>query len=125
MATASEELPALWSDAGIEDPLPSVNFEREVVVRYTHAVSGTCPDIELEGIGVDSDARIVYSVVVIPSSPLFEGRACTSDAQPHSFVVAVERDRLPSGEVHFRLQRGFIACPDCGRESEQATVTLP
>lgn len=125
VATVSEEFPALWSDAGIEEPLPSVDFAREVVVRYTHAVSGTCPEIELEGVGFDAEARIVYSVVVLPSSPLFEGQTCTSDARPHSFVVALDRDRLPSGEVNFRLERGFIACPDCGRESEQVTVTLP
>ncbi|MFN2419055.1 MAG: hypothetical protein ABR593_09050 [Candidatus Limnocylindria bacterium] len=125
VATSADELPALWTGAGIDDPVPSIDFAREVVVRYTHAVSGTCPEIELEGIGVDDDARIVYSVVTLPSSPLFEGRACTSDAQPHSFVVAVERERLPSGDVNFRLQRGFIACPDCGRESEQTTVILP
>lgn len=125
VATSSDELPTLWADAGIGDAVPTVDFEEEVVVRYTHAVSGTCPEIELEGIGVDEDARIVYSVGVLPSSPLFNGQACTTDAQPHSFVVAVEREGLPSGEVNFRLERGFIACPDCGRESEQVTVTLP
>jgi hypothetical protein len=125
VATSADGLPALWADAGIDDPMPTVDFEREVVVRYTHAVSGTCPEIELRGVGVDDEARIVYSVVVLPSSPLFEGQACTADARPHSFVVAVDRDRLPSGEVNFRLERGFIACPDCGRESEQVTVTLP
>jgi len=125
VATSADDLPTLWAAAGIDDPPPNVDFEREVVVRYAHAVSGTCPEIELEGIGVDDAERIVYSVVVLPSSPLFEGQNCTTDAKPHSFVVAVERERLPSGEVNFRLERGFIACPDCGRESEQVTVTLP
>lgn len=51
--------------------------------------------------------------------------ALMASSAPHSFVVALDRDRLPSGEVNFRLERGFIACPDCGRESEQVTVTLP
>jgi len=125
VATGSDEFPALWADAGISEDLPSVDFETEVVVRYTHAVSGTCPDINLEGIGVDSAEDIVYSVVTLPSSPLFEGRSCTTDARPHAFVVAVDRDLLPDGEVHFRLERGFIACADCGRESEEVTVVLP
>jgi hypothetical protein len=125
VAISADELAGLWGDAGIQDPAPAIDFDHEVVVRYTHAVSGTCPEIGLVGIGVDRDAAVVYSVVVRPSSPLFEGRACTTDAHPHSFVVAVDRNRLPSGEVHFRLERGFIACPDCGREPEQVTVTPP
>lgn len=125
VATSSDDLPALWADAGISEDLPAIDFQREVVVRYTHAVSSTCPDINLEGIGVDPLDDIVYSVVTLPSSPLFEGQTCTSDARPHAFVVAVDRDQLPDGEVHFRLQRGFIACVDCGRESEEVSVVLP
>jgi hypothetical protein len=42
----------LWEDAGITEEIPTVDFDREVVVRYTHAVSGTCPEINLEGVGV-------------------------------------------------------------------------
>lgn len=125
VATTADDLASLWADAGLDAPFPDVDFEREVVVRYTHAVSGSCPDIELAGVDFDATERILYSVPIDPSSPLFDGRTCTTDANPHSFVVAVDRDRLPSGDVLVRLQRGFIACPDCGRESEQVTVTLP
>lgn len=125
VATSANALSELWADAGLDAPIPDVDFGREIVVRYTHAVSGTCPEIELAGVGFDTEARILYSVAIIPSSPLFDGRACTTDANPHSFVVAVDRDRLPSGEILVRLQRGFIACPECGFESEQDSVTLP
>ncbi len=125
VASSSNALPELWADAGLDAPIPDVDFAREIVVRYTHAVSGTCREIELAGVGFDTEARILYSVAIIPSSPLFDGRACTTDAHPHSFVVAIDRDRLPSGEILVRLQRGFIACPECGFESEQVSVTLP
>lgn len=124
VATTTAEYQAEWAEAVGSDEPPPVDFEAEIVVRFTHAVPSTCPDRDLHGIGVDRDDRIVYSAV---SMPIVSegGTGCTTDATPWAYIVAVEREIIPSGEVTVRLERGFLACPDCGRDAEQATIEMP
>lgn len=123
-AMAQTEYEAEWAEAGASDAPPAVDFETEIVVRFTHAVSSTCPDMEFYGIGVDADEGILYSAGSRPIVP--EGATgCTTDARPYAFIVAIEREIVPSGQVDVRLERGFIACADCGRDDEQVTIELP
>lgn len=88
----ADELAALWDEIGLGGEPPAVDFEREVVVWFGPAVSGSCSDIRLDDVVVDAEAAHVYPVIVLPGG----NRTCTSDANPHAYVVAVERDRLPA-----------------------------
>lgn len=124
VAMTQAEYEAEWAEAGATDAPPAVDFETELVVRFTHAVSSTCPDMDFHGIGIDADNRVVYSAGSGPIVP--EGATgCTTDALPYAFIVAFEREIIPSGEVDVRLERGFVACADCGRDDEQVTIELP
>jgi hypothetical protein len=111
---------ALWQEIGIASERPPVDFLSEVVVWFGPAVSGSCKDIRLDDVVVDDEARLVYPTIVLPGGD----RMCTSDANPHAYVVALEREGLPAS---FTLQLGpEVICTGCeeGGVSETTPVTL-
>lgn len=83
-------------------------------------ISAGC-ELDLLAIDADLDQRLVYGVMA--DRPPYQ-RTCSDIGSSQSFVVAVARDRLPSGQVTFRVMRKFQRCPDCGREAEQVQVEL-
>jgi hypothetical protein len=89
-ADSREEFEQLWSQLGIPAEVPDVDFALEAVVYFGPAVSGSCRDVRLDEVVFDDDQ--VRPVIVLPGG----ARVCTSDANPHAFVVAVDRDRLPN-----------------------------
>ena len=110
VALGQSEYEDEWATAGASGQPPSVDFDDEVVVRFTHVVSSTCTYTEHYGIGVDRQDSIVFSAASRPRPSEDvdpdDDFACTTDARPHAFVVAIDRDVLPAGEVRFRLERG-------------------
>jgi hypothetical protein len=97
----------LWAQLGLRGDPPAVDFDRELVLYFNHGTSGSCPKIRLDNVVVDSG--VVYPLIVRPGvQPL----ACTSDAHPHAYLLAVERSRVPK---RFRLQNVAGDCPGCGR----------
>lgn len=81
-----EELASLVPDAGVD-------WETEVVFRFTLAESGSCPFDEMQGVVFSAPSLRLYPEVPLVGQP----DACTSDANPHTIVVAVSRDDLPKG----------------------------
>jgi len=81
------------------------------------AVYGSSCPIRLDGIGVDPDPAVVYPVSVRPGGQV----ACTTDARPHAFVVAVERTLLPVGP--FVVQLGSEEPPP-GAPEERTVVRV-
>ena len=114
-ATTQTGLDRIWSRFGFEGDVPAVDFEGEFVVLFTHAVSGSCPQIRLDDVIAEGSA--IYGIY---SYPGVEG-ACTSDANPHSFMVAVSRDAVQVGDVTISLEEGD-ACGGC--DEDVRTVDL-
>jgi len=89
-------MPGLWEF--LDTPLPEVDFEKHVVISFGVSYSGSCPEIRLDDVVVDG--AVVYPEIV----DLKPGRMCTADANPHAYVVALERSRLPSGPFAIQLE---------------------
>ena len=96
LAADAEGLPALWEF--LDTPLPEVDFEKHVVISFGVSYSGSCPDIRLDDVVVDG--AVVHPEIVNLSKEL----VCTDDYNPHTYVVALERSRLPSGPFAVQLQ---------------------
>ncbi len=109
---------ALWAEIGIASERPPVDFTTEVVVWFGPAVSGSCSDIRLDDVVVDTEAGLVYPTIVLPGGD----RTCTSDANPHAYVVALARDGLPP---EFTLQLApEVICTGCEEAGESETTQV-
>jgi hypothetical protein len=98
---------ALWRTLGLDGEPPAVDFGREIVVHFGPAVSGSCSNIRLDGLLFEGD--LVLPEIVQPG---VQPPACTADANPHTYLVAVERSALPP--LPFRVQLEPEPCPGCG-----------
>ena len=87
------------------------------VVLFGPAVSGSCPEIRLDAVVVDRLHRLVYADFAHPGQP----GVCTSDANPHSFVAAIDRSALPASPFTVQLFEQVV-CEGCS-ETEPNEVT--
>lgn len=108
---------ALWRSIGILEDPPSVDFETEVVIWLGAVYGSSCPDIRLDDIVIDLPRRLVHGEIVLPSVY----NACTADANPRAFVVAVERSALPPAP--FAIQLGPDD-PPAGAPEERSIVEV-
>ena len=97
-ASNQEDLVALWAEAGISAPVPGVDFTSEVVVWFGAVYGSSCPNLRMDDVRVE--AGVVYPIIVDVDGP----RGCTADANPHAYIVAIERSMLPSDGFVIRLQ---------------------
>jgi hypothetical protein len=112
VATSEQELDALWAEIGIPSAPPDIDFEREVVVWFGPAVSGSCDDIRMDDVVLGDE---VYPVIVLPGGM----RGCTDDANPHAYVVAIERVRIPARfTITLGEQTPDACCPEARTEVE-------
>lgn len=112
-ASDQADFEALWREAGISAPLPEVDFGSEVVIWFGAVYGSSCPDLRMDDV-VIADG-IVYPVIV----NLTDAMGCTDDANPHAYVVAVERFALPAEGFVIRLQADP---PAPGVVDQQTTV---
>jgi hypothetical protein len=100
IATDDEQYAALWSQAGMTAQRPAVDFTSEVVVWFGAVYGSSCP-IRVDDVVVDIQHRpvLVYPLIVVPGGD----DMCTDDANPHAYVVAIERGRLPVGAFATQL----------------------
>jgi hypothetical protein len=101
IAADEEGYERLWEEIGLTIPRPVVDFDTEVAIWFGAVFSSSCPDIRLDGVAVDEDARLVHAQIV----DVDRAEACTDDANPRAFVVAVERARLPEAPFAIQLRR--------------------
>lgn len=101
IATDEESYEDLWAHVGLSADPPEVDFQAEVVIWFGAVYGGSCPDIRLDDVIVDErrEPPMVYAEIVLVDPPV----ACTDDANPHAYVVALERDRLPAGPFGIQL----------------------
>jgi len=100
IATNDDQYTALWSLAGMTAQRPAVDFETEIVLWFGAVYGSTCP-IRVDDVVVDPQHRpaLVYPLTVV----FGEDEGCTADANPHAYIVAIERGRLPAGPFAIQL----------------------
>lgn len=79
----------LWEDLGGAGAPPEVDFETQIVVGLEIGFSGSCPQTRLDGVEVGPDA------VGFEINTVTEEMACTDDYNPRTYLIALDRDRLP------------------------------
>lgn len=113
IAYDNESLDRLWKAVGLDSPIPEVDFQAQVVLWFGAVFGSSCPDIRLDDVIVDGST--VHALIVLPDPPV----ACTADANPHAFVVALERTRLPEGPFMIQLDENG---PPPGAPEERTVV---
>lgn len=78
-----------WQSLGLNGEPDGIDFEHMTVLRATFVGSGSCP-MHLDELRLGAPP-----IVARASSGLWFG--CSGDAVPYTFLLAVERDRLPAG----------------------------
>jgi hypothetical protein len=117
VATDESSYAALWDQIGLSQTRPPVDFDRDVVIWFGAVFGSSCPDLRLDDVVVDHDQSLVYADIVLVDPPV----ACTDDANPHAYVVALERQALPQGP--FRIQLG-AEDPPGGAPEERTYVDV-
>jgi len=127
VALDAEEYLRLWLSQASGEP-PAVDFSTEFVVQFVPPVSGTCPWIAFTGIGTNAEEELIYGEFEQLSAELFlddvpDNFACTTDATPDAFLVAVDRSLAPASEFRLRLQQERL-CEECGITWDETVVHL-
>lgn len=115
VATTDEQLASLWQESGLGGAAPPVDWQGEIVVWFGAVYGGGCP-VRLDGVAVDAGDTL-HGEIVIPGVVT----ACNADANPHSFVVAVERAVLPVGPFVVQLH---ATDPPPGAPQERTVVDV-
>ena len=116
VATTADQLAALWQASGLEGDAPDVDWRAEIVVWFG-AVYGSGCLVRLDGVVVGG--ATLHGEIVVPGSG--PSTACNEDANPHSFVVAVERTVLPAGPFVVQLA---ASDPPPGAPEERTVVDV-
>jgi hypothetical protein len=88
----------LWREVGLSGDPPAVDFVSEVVIWFGAVYGSGCP-VRLDGVVVDPGQALVHGEIVLVGQP----PACNSDANPHAYLVALERAALPAGAFAIQL----------------------
>jgi hypothetical protein len=91
VAVAETEVDAerMWAALPFDVDVPTVDYTTHVLVVLGHAVSSSCPEIQFQGLTIEPDRA--YGQFTFD-----HGReACTADANPAAYLLAVERGALP------------------------------
>jgi hypothetical protein len=107
----------LWTEINLPDSPPPVDFESEVAIWFGAVYGSSCPNLRLDDVVVDEERSLVHAEIVQLDFP----PACTDDANPHAYVVAVDRARLPAGP--FAIQLGADD-PPAGVPEERTLVDV-
>lgn len=79
----------LWGELGAAGAPSEVDFETQIVVGLEIGYSGSCPETRLDGVEFGPDA------VGFEINTVTEELACTDDYNPRTYLVALDRQRLP------------------------------
>ena len=113
------QLVTQWHRYGLPGNPPAWDPSRELVVILSEGIDSSCPELRLDAIVMDTNARLVYGQFSDPLAP----RTCTADlVGAKTFVVALARDKLPASPFTLRLETGCN--PDCGQGPSSISVDL-
>jgi len=116
VATTDEQLAALWRESSLGGDTPAVDWQAEIVVWFGAVYGSGCP-VRLDGVMVDGTT--LHGEIVVPGSG--PDSPCRADANPHSFVVAVDRSLLPAGPFVVQLN---ATDPPPGAPKERTVVDV-
>lgn len=80
----------LWAALGGTAAPPEVDFEGRVVIALEIGYSGSCPRTRLDAVEFEAGA------VRLEINTITEEMGCTDDYNPRTYLVALDRDRLPA-----------------------------
>jgi hypothetical protein len=100
IATDDASYADLWQLIGIAGDAPAVDFDTEVAIWFGAVYGSSCPNLRLDAVVVDAARAIVHAEIVLADAPM----ACTADANPYAYVVALERAKLPAGPFAIQLR---------------------
>jgi len=109
-----------WQLYGLPGDPAAWDPSREIVIFLSDGIGSTCTELRLDAVAIEVDK--VYGEFSDPLQP----RACTADlAGGKTFVVAVERDRLPASPFRLQIHEDPMPCePDCGLGPASMLVDL-
>lgn len=99
IASDPASLRQLWAELGLPGDAPRVDFAAEVVIWFGAVYGSSCPDLRLDDVVVDRGRALVHAEIVLVDPP----SACTADANPRAYLVALERAKLPPGPFAIQL----------------------
>jgi hypothetical protein len=117
IATDQASYRQLWAALGLSGDPPAVDFESAVVIWFGAVYGSSCPDLRLDDVVVDRGRALVHAEIVLVDPP----SACTADANPRAYLVALQRAKLPSGP--FAIQLGAND-PPSGVPEERTLVDV-
>ena len=106
VALNAVEYESLWASLALDGTPPYVDFATEMVIDFGAVYSGSCPEIRLDDVRFDIDRSLVTAEIV----QLGGNRACTADANPRAYLIAVDRARLPAIPFTVSLQGDCSYC---------------
>lgn len=116
VATTADQYAELWASSGVSGEQPPVDFESEIVIWFGAVYGSNCP-IRMDDIIIDQTQALIHTQLVNPGNPV----VCNSDANPHSFIVAIERNQLPVGPFNVQLS---ATDPPAGAPEERTVVAV-
>ena len=111
-----------WQRYGLPGDPPAWDPSREIVIILSDGIGSSCTELRLDAVVMDIGSGVVHGEFSDP----FQPRGCTADlAGGKTFVVAVEKDRLPPSPFTLRIHAKPIGCePDCGSGPSTLIVDL-
>jgi hypothetical protein len=119
VAVNPAQLATQWQRYGLPGNPPAWDPSGELAVILSEGIGSSCPELRLDGVVVDANARLVYGRFSDPLAP----RVCTADlVGAKTFVVALAKDKLPPSPFTLLLDK---ACESgCGQGLSSITVDL-
>src|SRR5690606_32772376 len=114
VATTDAQLDRLWALAGLEGEPSTVEWDSEIAVWFGAVYGSGCP-VRMDGVVVEGD--LLHADLVVANAVY----GCNGDADPHAFVVAVERQLLPEGPFRVQLE---ARDPYAGTAEERTVVDV-
>lgn len=92
IATTDDQLRALLAESGLAIETPQIDWDRDVVVWFGMTWGTGCPVLLVDVVVTDDLLHGDFDIATQEATP-----TCNEDINPHSFLVAVDRDTLPAG----------------------------
>ena len=106
VVTTDTQLEDLWTHLMLIDPLPVVDWQRDIVVAFEIGFGSSCPNTRFEGVA--KEGKQIRAIIIDPTllEPGSTHPACTSDYNARTYVVTVARDLLPAPPFTIRSMYG-------------------
>lgn len=91
----------LESIPGLDELDVDVDFENEIVIWFGAVFGSSCPNIRMDDVVIEGDT--IYPLIVDTDNSF----SCTADARPHTYLVGLDRNRLPAPPFYVQINPGL------------------